>query len=176
MIPVPFKQSNCTMQMPAQLGGISFRAYNNGEMTITAWQISDEEIEFINRTKTVYLSVFSGKTAPPCTLLVKPPFYDNADAFQEIFYTNLMNPSAPGIWVWNAIDKEAPQTFKMNNSLYMRDKAMKQISKAEKVLTKGDVYIRAACDNFAESMIGDSVLCLVEGPGMENTFELMKEK
>lgn len=39
--------------------------FNNGNVTVSAWVLSPEEIEEINKTGKIFLSVFFGPSPPP---------------------------------------------------------------------------------------------------------------
>jgi len=48
--------------------------YSDKQKCISCWELTDEEIEIIKKTKRVYLGVLSGKTQPPVFLTIQPPF------------------------------------------------------------------------------------------------------
>lgn len=70
-ITVDFKQSNLDLAPPTTEDGTpddrvsTVRGFSNGIAVVTAWQFTPEEIEEINRTGVVFLSLLCGDHVPP---------------------------------------------------------------------------------------------------------------
>jgi hypothetical protein len=61
-------------------------AFVGAGQVISAWEITDEELEVLQRTKTVYLSVW-GQGTPPVALYAQYPFTDQSE-YPEILETD----------------------------------------------------------------------------------------
>ena len=48
--------------------------FRDGEQVISCWELNKEDLEEINKTGKIYLSIFSGKTQPPVWLSIENPF------------------------------------------------------------------------------------------------------
>lgn len=64
--PVNFPGTNVLLGAPKGSENVSpLPIYRNGICCVSAWELSDEEIEEIVRSRVVFLSVLSGNTQPP---------------------------------------------------------------------------------------------------------------
>lgn len=64
--PVDFQGANTVLRPPTGSDSIlPLPIFRNGACCVSCWQLTDDEIAEIVRTKRVFLSVFSGKTQPP---------------------------------------------------------------------------------------------------------------
>lgn len=69
MIPVDFKGTNVVMKAPQGAENVNdVPAFRNRQCCVTAWKFTAEEIDEINRTGTLFLSVFMGGGMPPVFL------------------------------------------------------------------------------------------------------------
>lgn len=67
--PVDFPGTNRVLTAPAGRDDVApLRAFTNGAVCFTCWQLTDEELGDILSTGRVYLSIFSGGTMPPACL------------------------------------------------------------------------------------------------------------
>jgi len=48
--------------------------FRDGEQVISCWEFNKEDLEEINRTGRIYLSVVSGHTQPPVWISAESPF------------------------------------------------------------------------------------------------------
>lgn len=75
---VDFKGKNRTLLPPPGAENVAaIPAFNNGICTVTCWELSEEEIAEIIRTKQVFLAVMYGHTTPPV-------FLGSRDAVREV--------------------------------------------------------------------------------------------
>lgn len=66
---VPFAGCNHHYEAPEDRDDISgLPCFNNGQVTVSVWQLDPEEIDEIVRTGRIYLSVMMGKSMPPVYL------------------------------------------------------------------------------------------------------------
>ena len=64
---VDFKGSNTELKAPAGAENVdSLHVFRNGTCCVSCWELSDEEIAEIVRTRRIFLSIFAGNTQPPC--------------------------------------------------------------------------------------------------------------
>jgi hypothetical protein len=64
--PVAFEGANVILQPPSGSENIApLPIFRNGTCCVSCWELSDEEIAEIVKSRRVYLSVFFGKTQPP---------------------------------------------------------------------------------------------------------------
>lgn len=64
--PVKFAGYNAELQPPKGSENVSaLPIYRNGLCCVSAWELNDEELAEITRTKRVFVSVMSGPTQPP---------------------------------------------------------------------------------------------------------------
>ncbi len=73
MQPINFVGVNKVLSKPrsmtdGQCG--SLPVYSNGQMCVSCWELNDQEIEAVVKTRILYIGVFSGQTQPP--ILVTP--------------------------------------------------------------------------------------------------------
>ncbi len=74
--PVEFPEQNCVFGKPPSMTDeqcVALPAHKSPEQIISCWELSDEEIEMLIKTKRVYLSVIGG-VQPPVAIVVDPPF------------------------------------------------------------------------------------------------------
>ena len=65
-VPTEFEGSNSVLGAPRGSENVeSLPVFSNGTCCVSAWALSDEEIEEIVRTRRVFVSVMSGRTQPP---------------------------------------------------------------------------------------------------------------
>lgn len=51
---------------PGQEGHVQpLQVFRNGAVCVSCWELSDQELAEVNRTRRLYLSVFMGNTQPP---------------------------------------------------------------------------------------------------------------
>lgn len=63
---VDFEGTNRTLLPPSGAENvIDLRVFNNGSCTVSCWELSDEELAQVSRSRQVFLSVFFGPTSPP---------------------------------------------------------------------------------------------------------------
>jgi hypothetical protein len=64
--PVKFAGYNVNLQTPLNSENIAvIPVFNNSICTVSCWELSDEELAEIIKSKRVYLTVLFGKTSPP---------------------------------------------------------------------------------------------------------------
>lgn len=65
--PVDFTGTNLVLNPPAgeedRVGGM--RAFTNGNVVVSCWQLTPEEIEFVMRTGRIFVGQWSGQTIFP---------------------------------------------------------------------------------------------------------------
>lgn len=74
---IEFKEQNAVLGKPAGMTDEECKplpVFRDGKQCVSVWELSPEELEFINQTKVVYLGVLSGNTQPPVFLTVESPF------------------------------------------------------------------------------------------------------
>lgn len=76
MKPIEFTESMYCLQAPkGQEKEVDpLPVYSDKQKCVSCWELTDEELEIVKKTKRIYLGVFSGKTQPPVFLAIKPPF------------------------------------------------------------------------------------------------------
>ncbi len=77
MIPIDFEQSNKILGRPPTMTVeecSSLHIYNHGGVCISCWELSEEELQEVIKTKKIYISVWSGTRQPPIALMAKSPF------------------------------------------------------------------------------------------------------
>jgi len=73
--PVPFRDSNVTLQPPPGTGMLELPVLTDGETCISKWMLTSEEIEEIARTGHIFVLVHTGHpTQPPVGLSAEPPY------------------------------------------------------------------------------------------------------
>lgn len=75
---VHFKEETDELRRPPgmteeQCGSLPIYRTSDGHC-ISCWELSDEELETLKKTKRIWLWVWSGKTQPPVSLAVDNPF------------------------------------------------------------------------------------------------------
>ncbi len=75
---VHFEESTDVLTRPSgmteeQCGSLPIYRTSDGHC-ISCWELSDEDLETLRRTKRGWLWVWSGKTQPPVSLSVESPF------------------------------------------------------------------------------------------------------
>lgn len=65
--PIRFKGCNKVLLAPKgeEYRTSDLHTFNNGNVTVSAWQLSPEELADVIATGTVFLSVFYGPSSPP---------------------------------------------------------------------------------------------------------------
>lgn len=58
--------------------------YSDKQKCISCWELTDEEIEIIKKTKKVYLGVLSWKTQPPVFIAINPPFVPEFTRYMQL--------------------------------------------------------------------------------------------
>lgn len=53
--------------------------YTHGEYCLSCWELSDDEIQELIKTKKLWLWIFSGSTQPPISASVEHPFKSDID-------------------------------------------------------------------------------------------------
>ena len=76
MEPVDFTESTLKLGAPKgqekEVGDLY--VYTDKKKCISCWELTDDDLEILKKTKKVYAGVFSGKTQPPIFLTVETPF------------------------------------------------------------------------------------------------------
>lgn len=63
---VEFPGSNHYLGAPPGAENVEgMHTFTNGNCSVSCWELSDEEIEEIVRTRRVFISILSGRTQPP---------------------------------------------------------------------------------------------------------------
>lgn len=64
--PVKFSGYNVNLMPPLNSENIAaIPVFNNGVCTVSCWELSDEEVAEIVKSRRVFLTVLFGKTSPP---------------------------------------------------------------------------------------------------------------
>jgi len=79
MIPKTFPEQNTTFQAE---GCLDLPAFVGENWIVTAWEVTDEDLEIMRKTKTIYMRVW-GKGIQPCLLQTDLPFRDE-NSFEEL--------------------------------------------------------------------------------------------
>jgi len=77
--PVNFPTSNKELTAPPGVSTEecgSLPVYNDGELSISCWEMTDEEFATLKKTKRVWLWVWAGFSQPPVAVDVADPFVD----------------------------------------------------------------------------------------------------
>jgi hypothetical protein len=77
---IEFKEQNCVFKGPAGSDIKDLPAFNTGKQIISKWELSDEEIEQINKTKCFYFAIH-GPMMPPVHFTVENPFFEYKHPF-----------------------------------------------------------------------------------------------
>lgn len=78
MEPVIFTQANRCLTAPVSNPDVKpLYVYTDGLQCISVWQLTDDEIETLVKSKKLYISVYSGETQPPIMAMVDSPFTNN---------------------------------------------------------------------------------------------------
>lgn len=80
ILPKQFPEQNITY-MAEGCGDLP--AYKGDGVIITAWKLSDEDIEILQKTKTLYMSLW-GQGMPPVGLYTGYPFRDTSEYPDEL--------------------------------------------------------------------------------------------
>lgn len=67
--PVEFDGVNSRLGPPKGMDELEVQTlpvFSNGQVCISCWELSDEELAYVIATRRVYLSVMFGSTQPPC--------------------------------------------------------------------------------------------------------------
>lgn len=81
MLPVPFTGSNKTLSKPKDMTDeecAPLEIYTDGKQCVSVWKLSKEDLEKVNKTGVIYLSIISGSTQPPVSVEVDNPFIDES--------------------------------------------------------------------------------------------------
>lgn len=76
MKPIMFPQSNKTLGPPKHMTDdecSSLPVFTDYKLCISCWELSDEDIADLVKTRKIWLWVFSGGNQPPVALDTKPP-------------------------------------------------------------------------------------------------------
>jgi hypothetical protein len=82
MKPIEFKEMNVILKKPDSMTDEecgSLPVYCDGESCISCWELSDEDIEKLIKTRKLWFRVFSGITQPPIGFTVDKPFEEESD-------------------------------------------------------------------------------------------------
>lgn len=74
---VDFPESNKILGKPKSMTDeecYDLEIFTDGQQCISAWELNKEELELIQKTGRIYLSILSGQTQPPVWLAVENPF------------------------------------------------------------------------------------------------------
>lgn len=75
MTPKDFPEKNMTFVAE---GCLDLPAYKGDGVIVTAWELTEEELDILTRTRTVYLMVV-GQGTPPVSLMAEYPFKDKSE-------------------------------------------------------------------------------------------------
>lgn len=90
MIPIKFEEHNRVLGAPqGQEENVKpLHIFTNEVECISCWEVDEDELAEINKTKQVYLRCFTGITQPPVALFGKSPFKENyrTEQTQQLIY------------------------------------------------------------------------------------------
>jgi len=83
---IEFREQNLVLKKPDSMTDEECHSLNvhrteKGQI-ISCWKLSPEDLEKINKTGVVWLSVWSGMTAPPVGVYVDRPFLDEVETVE----------------------------------------------------------------------------------------------
>ena len=86
MKPIDFTESTLKLGAPKgqekEVGDL--HVYTDKKKCISCWELTDEEIKTLQKTKKIYVGVFSGSTQPPIFLSVDTPFIAEFTRYMEL--------------------------------------------------------------------------------------------
>ena len=62
----------------------NLHVYTDKKKCISCWELTDEEIKTLQKTKKIYVGVFSGSTQPPIFLTIDTPFIVDFTRYMEL--------------------------------------------------------------------------------------------
>jgi Zn-finger protein len=77
MTPVQFPEQNIVLSKPESMTDeecSSLPVHTDGKVCISCWELTDEEISELQKTKKLWLQVYSGQSQPPVLPQVEYPF------------------------------------------------------------------------------------------------------
>jgi hypothetical protein len=80
MMPVEFPESNKVLGKPMNMSDeecMSLPVYSDGKVCVSCWQLNKEDLDLIQQTGRIYLTILSGPSQPPVSLQVEPPFVNH---------------------------------------------------------------------------------------------------
>lgn len=80
MKPIQFPESNMVLNKPENMTDeecSSLPIFTGNSQCISCWELDEEELELIQKTGKIYISVFSGNTQPPICPMVISPFEES---------------------------------------------------------------------------------------------------
>ncbi|MCK5607126.1 hypothetical protein KAR91_34905 [Candidatus Pacearchaeota archaeon] len=80
MKPIEFDEQSAVLGKPASMTDkecSSLPCFRDGVNVISKWELTEEELEEIKKTKCIYVNVLSGKSSPPIKPDVFTPFMHN---------------------------------------------------------------------------------------------------
>lgn len=84
MEPAKFPQSNKILTAPKGLDNCGvLPVFTNGEICVSLWKLSDEEVQKIIETKHVWLFVWSGVTQPPVSMSISESVFEDPEPVHD---------------------------------------------------------------------------------------------
>jgi len=80
MKPIEFDEQNGNLGKPVNMSDKecgSLPCFRDGLNVVSKWELTEEELKEIKKTKCIYVSVLSGKSSPPIKPDVFSPFMHN---------------------------------------------------------------------------------------------------
>lgn len=103
MIAVNFDGSNKVLGAPAGMEDSvhALHVYNDGEVSISCWELTDNDKEILDKLGKIYLTVVAGFTQPPVALSVENPFVESyrSEKSQEIIDNVISDSEKIGVYV-----------------------------------------------------------------------------
>jgi len=111
MSPIEFPEANKTLTAPPDLEGcMDLPVFNDRVASVSCWQPTPDELDEINATGKVWLSVFAGESAPPVWVSGHYPFITQEQVDQLNAQQPLPEPEpepVPGIIPTDPAEREA---------------------------------------------------------------------
>ncbi len=77
MYPVSFDGQNGVLGKPGNMSDdecAPLPVFRDGQQSVSCWQLTSAEMEQLNKTRRIYLSVLAGPSQPPVMLSTERPF------------------------------------------------------------------------------------------------------
>jgi hypothetical protein len=126
--------------------------YNNGAQTISCWELTDEEVEEVVKTRRIYMGVFGGVSSPPVLPYAFSPFSKNAYAFAVMWFKSDNEKSKrPWIQIWNSGDFRVPEAVTVRNEVYWLNLERMPVAVSDFPLEVGSFYFRQGTPEEVDS-------------------------